>query len=111
MTKHIYTFGELEKGDHIFRYRIVNDEAKLETLVIKDIKITNNKAIIEIKDSFTVYTIDKDRQYVTRGNINDDTCSAIVSDYELLEFIRTVIDITKCSIKNKYMNFRNYVFN
>ena len=68
MEKHIYTFGDLEKGDHIFRYRIENDKAKIETLVIENIKITDNKAIISIKDSGTIYTIDKDRQYITGGN-------------------------------------------
>ena len=39
MEKHVYTFGDLKKGDHIFRYRIVNDKAKIETLVIENIKI------------------------------------------------------------------------
>ena len=101
MEKHVYTFGDLEKGDHIFRYRIVNDVAKIETLVIENIKITDNKAIISIKDSgtiYTIYTIDKDRQYITGGNNDDWSSSALVSDYELVEFMRTVINITKQSL-------------
>ena len=97
MEKHVYTFGDLEKGDHIFRYRIVNDKAKIETLVIENIKITDNKAIISIKDSDTIYTVDTDRQYITGGN-NDGSSYALVSDYELVEFMRTVINITKQSL-------------
>ena len=92
MEKHVYTFGDLEKGDHIFRYRIVNDIAKIETLVIENIKITDNKAIISIKDSDTIYTVDKDRQYITGGNNDDWSSYALVSDYELVEFMRTVIN-------------------
>ena len=98
MEKHVYTFGDLEKGDHIFRYRIVNDIAKIETLVIENIKITGNKAIISIKDSDTIYTVDKDRQYITGGNNDDWPSYALVSDYELVEFMRTVINITKQSL-------------
>ena len=98
MEKHVYTFGDLEKGDHIFRYRIANDIAKIETLVIENIKITDNKAIISIKDSDTIYTVDKDRQYITGGNNDDWSSSALVSDYELVEFMRTVINITKQSL-------------
>ena len=98
MEKHVYTFGDLEKGDHIFRYRIVNDKAKIETLVIENIKINNNKAIISIKDSDTIYTVDKDRQYITGGNNDDWSSYALVSDYELAEFMRTVINITKQSL-------------
>ena len=93
MEKHVYTFGDLEKGDHIFRYRIVNDKAKIETLVIENIKINDNKAIISIKDSGTIYTIDKDRQYITGGNNDDRSSSALVSDYELVEFMRTIINL------------------
>lgn len=98
MEKHIYTFGDLEKGDHIFRYRIVNDKAKIETLVIENIKINDNKAIISIKDSGTIYIVDKDRQYITDitgGNNDDWSSSALVSDYELVEFMRSIINITK----------------
>lgn len=98
MEKHVYTFGDLKKGDHIFRYRIVNDKAKIETLVIENIKINDNKAIISIKDSGTIYIVDKDRQYITDitgGNNDDWSSSALVSDYELVEFMRTIINITK----------------
>ena len=98
MEKHVYTFGDLEKGDHIFIYRIVNDVAKIETLVIENIKINDNKAIISIKDSDTIYTVDKDRQYITGGNNDDWSSYALVSDYELVEFMRTVINITKQSL-------------
>ena len=105
MEKHIYTFGDLEKGDHIFRYRIVNDVAKIETLVIENIKITDNKAIISIKDSGNIYTIDKDRQYITGGNNDDWSSYALVSDYELVEFMRTVINITKQSLMGAHTNF------
>ena len=111
MEKHVYTFGDLEKGDHIFRYRIVNDKAKIETLVIENIKITDNKAIISIKDSgtiYTIYTIDKDRQYITGGN-NDGSSYALVSDYELVEFMRTVINITKQSLMIAPTNFMNFI--
>ena len=108
MEKHVYTFGDLEKGDHIFRYRIVNDVAKIETLVIENIKITDNKAIISIKDSGTIYTIDKDRQYITGGN-NDGSIYALVSDYELVEFMRTVINITKQSLMIAPTNFMNFI--
>lgn len=109
MEKHIYTFGDLEKGDHIFRYRIVNDKAKIETLVIENIKITDNKAIISIKDSGTIYTIDKDRQYITGGNNDDGSSYALVSDYELVEFMRTVINITKQSLMIAPTNFMNFI--
>ena len=109
MEKHIYTFGDLEKGDHIFRYRIVNDKAKIETLVIENIKITDNKAIISIKDSGTIYTIDKDRQYITGGNNDDVSSYALVSDYELVEFMRTVINITKQSLMIAPTNFMNFI--
>lgn len=109
MGKHIYTFGDLEKGDHIFRYRIVNDKAKIETLVIENIKINNNKAIISIKDSGTIYTIDKDRQYITGGNNDDWSSSALVSDYELVEFMRTIINITKQPLIRAHTNFMNFI--
>ena len=109
MEKHVYTFGDLEKGDHIFRYRIVNDKAKIETLVIENIKITDNKAIISIKDSGTIYTIDKDRQYITGGNNDDGSIYALVSDYELVEFMRTVINITKQSLMITPTNFMNFI--
>ena len=105
MEKHIYTFGDLKKGDHIFRYRIVNDKAKIETLVIENIKINDNKAIISIKDSGTIYIVDKDRQYITDitgGNNDDWSSSALVSDYELVEFMRT--------IQNKYLIINNGYF-
>lgn len=109
MGKHIYTFGDLEKGDHIFRYRIVNDKAKIETLVIENIKINDNKAIISIKDSGTIYTIDKDRQYITGGNNDDWSSSALVSDYELVEFMRTIINITKQPLIRAHTNFMNFI--
>ena len=109
MEKHVYTFGDLEKGDHIFRYRIVNDKAKIETLVIENIKINDNKAIISIKDSGTIYTIDKDRQYITGGNNDDWSSYALVSDYELVEFMRTVINITKQSLMIAPTNFMNFI--
>lgn len=109
MGKHIYTFGDLEKGDHIFRYRIVNDKAKIETLVIENIKINNNKAIISIKDSGTIYTIDKDRQYITGGNNDDWSSSALVSDYELVEFMKTIINITKQPLIRAHTNFMNFI--
>ena len=111
MGKHIYTFGDLEKGDHIFRYRIVNDKAKIETLVIENIKINDNKAIISIKDSGTIYTIDKDRQYITGGNNDDWSSSALVSDYELVEFMRTIINITKQPLIRAHTNFMNFISN
>ena len=109
MEKHVYTFGDLEKGDHIFRYRIVNDVAKIETLVIENIKISDNKAIISIKDSGTIYTVDKDRQYITGGNNDDWSSYALVSDYELVEFMRTVINITKQSLMITPTNFMNFI--
>lgn len=109
MGKHIYTFGDLEKGNHIFRYRIVNDKAKIEMLVIENIKINNNKAIISIKDSGTIYTIDKDRQYITGGNNNDWSSFALVSDYELVEFMKTIINITKQPIIRAHTNIMNFI--
>lgn len=109
MGKHIYTFGDLEKGNHIFRYRIVNDKAKIETLVIENIKLTDNKAIISIKDSGTIYTVDKDRQYITGGNNDDWSSSALVSDYELVEFMRTIINITKQPLIRAHTNFMNFI--
>lgn len=109
MGKHIYTFGDLEKGDHIFRYRIVNDVAKIETLVIENIKITDNKAIISIKDSGSIYSIDKDRLYITGGNNDDWSSFALVSDYELVEFMRTVINITKQPLIRAHTNFMNFI--
>lgn len=111
MEKRIYTFGELEKGDHIFRYRIVNDVAKIETLVIENIKITDNKAIISIKDSDSIYNIDKDRLYITGGNNDDWSSFALVSDYELVEFMRTVINITKQPLIRAHTNFMNFISN
>ena len=111
MGKHIYTFGDLEKGDHIFRYRIVNDKAKIETLVIENIKINNNKAIISIKDSGTIYTIDKDRQYITGGNNDDWSSSALVSDYELVEFMKTIINITKQPLIRAHTNIMDFILN
>lgn len=111
MGKHIYTFGDLEKGDHIFRYKIVNDKAKIETLVIENIKINNNKAIISIKDSGTIYTIDKDRQYITGGNNDDWSSSALVSDYELVEFMRTIINITKQPLIRAHTNIMDFILN
>lgn len=111
MGKHIYTFGDLEKGDHIFRYKIVNDKAKIETLVIENIKINNNKAIISIKDSGTIYTIDKDRQYITGGNNNDWSSFALVSDYELVEFMKTIINITKQPIIRAHTNIMDFILN
>lgn len=111
MGKHIYTFGDLEKGNHIFRYRIVNDKAKIETLVIENIKINNNKAIISIKDSGTIYTIDKDRQYITGGNNNDWSSFALVSDYELVEFMKTIINITKQPIIRAHTNIMDFILN
>lgn len=109
MGKHIYTFGDLEKGDHIFRYRIVNDKAKIETLVIENIKINNNKAIISIKDSGTIYTIDKDRQYITGGNNDDWSSFALVSDYELVEFMKTIINITKQPLIRAHTNIMDFI--
>lgn len=111
MGKHIYTFGDLEKGDHIFRYKIVNDKAKIETLVIENIKINNNKAIISIKDSGTIYTIDKDRQYITGGNNDDWSSFALVSDYELVEFMKTIINITKQPIIRAHTNIMDFILN
>ncbi len=111
MGKHIYTFGDLEKGDHIFRYRIVNDKAKIETLVIENIKINNNKAIISIKDSGTIYTIDKDRQYITGGNNDDWSSFALVSDYELVEFMKTIINITKQPLIRAHTNIMDFILN
>lgn len=111
MEKRIYTFGELEKGDHIFSYRIVNDVAKIETLVIENIKITDNKAIISIKDSGSIYSIDKDRLYITGGNNDDWSSFALVSDYELVEFMRTVINITKQPLIRAHTNFMNFISN
>lgn len=111
MEKRIYTFGELEKGNQIFRYRIVNDVAKIETLVIENIKITDNKAIISIKDSGSIYSIDKDRQYITGGNNDDWSSVALVSDYELVEFMRTVINITKQPLIRAHTNFMNFISN
>ena len=111
MGKHIYTFGDLEKGDHIFRYKIVNDKAKIETLVIENIKINNNKAIISIKDSGTIYTIDKDRQYITGGNNDDWSSFALVSDYELVEFMRTIINITKQPLIRAHTNIMDFILN
>lgn len=111
MGKHIYTFGDLEKGNHIFRYRIVNDKAKIETLVIENIKINNNKAIISIKDSGTIYTIDKDRQYITGGNNNDWSSFTLVSDYELVEFMKTIINITKQPIIRAHTNIMDFILN
>lgn len=111
MGKHIYTFGDLEKGNHIFRYRIVNDKAKIETLVIENIKINNNKAIISIKDSGTIYTIDKDRQYITGGNNNNWSSFALVSDYELVEFMKTIINITKQPIIRAHTNIMDFILN
>lgn len=111
MEKRIYTFGELEKGNHIFRYRIVNDVAKIETLVIENIKITDNKAIISIKDSGSIYSIDKDRLYITGGNNDDWSSFALVSDYELVEFMRTVINITKQPLIRAHTNFMNFISN
>ena len=111
MEKHVYTFGDLEKGDHIFRYRIVNDKAKIETLVIENIKITDNKAIISIKDSGTIYTVDKDRQYITGGNNDDWSSSALVSDYELVEFMRTIINITKQPLIRAHTNIMDFILN
>lgn len=111
MGKHIYTFGDLEKGNHIFRYRIVNDKAKIETLVIENIKITDNKAIISIKDSGTIYTVDKDRQYITGGNNNDWSSFTLVSDYELVEFMKTIINITKQPIIRAHTNIMDFILN
>ena len=111
MEKHIYTFGDLEKGDHIFRYRIVNDKAKIETLVIENIKINNNKAIISIKDSGIIYTIDKDRQYITGGNNDDWSSFALVSDYELVEFMKTIINITKQPLIRAHTNIMDFILN
>lgn len=111
MGKHIYTFGDLEKGDHIFRYKIVNDKAKIETLVIENIKINNNKAIISIKDSGTIYTIDKDRQYITGGNNDDWSSFALVSDYELVEFMKTIINITKQPLIRAHTNIMDFILN
>lgn len=111
MEKRIYTFGDLEKGDHIFKYRIVNDVAKIETLVIENIKITDNKAIISIKDSGSIYSIDKDRLYITGGNNDDWSSFALVSDYELVEFMRTVINITKQPLIRVHTNFMNFISN
>lgn len=111
MGKHIYTFGDLEKGDHIFRYKIVNDKAKIETLVIENIKINNNKAIISIKDSGTIYTIDKDRQYITGGNNDDWSSFALVSDYELVEFMKTIINITKQPLIRVHTNIMDFILN
>lgn len=111
MGKHIYTFGDLEKGDHIFRYKIVNDKAKIETLVIENIKINNNKAIISIKDSGTIYTIDKDRQYITGGNNDDWSSFALVSDYELVEFMKTIINITKRPLIRVHTNIMDFILN
>lgn len=111
MGKHIYTFGDLEKGDHIFRYKIVNDKAKIETLVIENIKINNNKAIISIKDSGTIYTIDKDRQYITGGNNDDWSSFALVSDYELVEFMKTIINITKQPLIRVHTNIIDFILN
>lgn len=111
MGKRIYTFGDLEKGDHIFSYRIVNDVAKVETLVIENIKITDNKAIISIKDSGSIYSIDKDRLYITGGNNDDWSSFALVSDYELVEFMRTVINITKQPLIRAHTNFMNFISN
>lgn len=111
MGKHIYTFGDLEKGDHIFRYKIVNDKAKIETLVIENIKINNNKAIISIKDSGTIYTIDKDRQYITGGNNDDWSSFALVSDYELVEFMKTIINITKRLLIRVHTNIMDFILN
>ena len=111
MEKHIYTFGDLKKGDHIFRYRIVNDKAKIETLVIENIKINDNKAIISIKDSGTIYTIDKDRQYITGGNNDDWSSSALVSDYELVEFMITIINITKQPLIRAHTNIMDFILN
>lgn len=111
MGKHIYTFGDLEKGDHIFRYRIVNDKAKIETLVIENIKINNNKAIISIKDSGIIYTIDKDRQYITSGNNDDWSSFALVSDYELVEFMKTIINITKQPLIRAHTNIMDFILN
>lgn len=111
MEKRIYTFGDLEKGDHIFSYRIVNDVAKIETLVIENIKITDNKAIISIKDSGSIYSIDKDRLYITGGNNDDWSSFALVSDYELVEFMRTVINITKQPLIRAHTNFMNFISN
>lgn len=111
MEKRIYTFGDLEKGDHIFSYRIVNDVAKVETLVIENIKITDNKAIISIKDSGSIYSIDKDRLYITGGNNDDWSSFALVSDYELVEFMRTVINITKQPLIRVHTNFMNFILN
>ena len=111
MGKHIYTFGDLEKGDHIFRYRIVNDKAKIETLVIENIKINDNKAIISIKDSGTIYTIDKDRQYITGGNNDDWSSFALVSDYELVEFMKTIINITKQPLIRAHTNIMDFILN
>ncbi len=109
MTKHIITFGDLNSGDHIFRYRIVKDKAKLETLVVQDIKITNDKAIIIIKDSSIIYTFDKERTYIMGGNNDDWSSSVIVSDYELVEFIKTVINITKQPLIRQHVNLINFI--
>ena len=117
MEKHVYTFGDLKKGDHIFRYRIVNDIAKIETIVIENIKITDNKAIISIlniKDSGTIYIVDKDRQYITDitgGNNDDWSSSALVSDYELVEFMRTIINITKQPLIRAHTNIMDFILN
>lgn len=96
MTKHIYTFGELEKGNSIFLYRI--NEGKVETLTVDEFYTDNNKITIYVKDIDTLnldpFCVDMDRIYVT-GLDSYKLPYVLMSDYDVKEMVDTVISITK----------------
>lgn len=96
MTKHIYTFGELEVGDHIFLCRINN--GNVETLTVDKFYTDRNKITIYVKDISTLnvdtFCVDMDRIYVT-GLDEYKLPYVLMSDYDVKEMVDTVIYITK----------------
>lgn len=100
MTKHIYTFGELEKENHIFLYRM--NDGKVETLTVDKFYTDQNKITIYVKERDTLnvdsFCIDMDRIYVT-GLDEYKLPYVLMSDYDVKEMVDTVISITKRIMK------------
>lgn len=106
MEKHIYTFGELNKGDYIYRYSTNSDQ--VERLEIKNIINIGDKANIYINNE-EHYCVDKNRTYVTGNGVWCDKY-VLASDYEIKEVIDTVIYITKKYMGETFNKMFNYMF-
>ena len=74
-------------------------------------ELRNITNFITESNSGIIYTIDKDRQYITGGNNDDWSSFALVSDYELVEFMKTIINITKQPLIRAHTNIMDFILN